>query len=559
MTLKTKLLTAGTGVAALMLMGLVLFSYLFSNLADGFEKIVEQSQLTEESAMRTMQIAGRSNEGTAQFQEEMRVLVEKFQRAEQYIQIVEQQNLAQADEIQKLSRRLTALSDRASGNLGTELQNIGVQAQQIENTSRREALVFLEAATENIHESARLAEQGQTHLQTIVQEVSEVKQLSEQSDTTSHAINLAALDFQASLESYLWLMIILVGGAALFLIVAVWWFSENISRTIRDVTQRLMELAEQTNSESGSVSSFSQSLAEDSSHQAASLEETSSAMEEVDGQIKSNRDNAKQALKEVNAMVTAVQHTAENARVTAEMSQSARRLVESGANEMQVMAHSMNALKESSEEIASIIEVINDITHQTKMLSTNAAIEAARAGEHGKGFAVVADEVSKLAENSRQAAREIAELIRASTERTEVSNQKALEGEQTLRKILEEFRKLDELVNDISHASIGQKGQIEALQSLVSGIDSASEQQAKGVDEVTRAVVLMSRLTQSTAASAEESFGSSRGLMNIADTLQQQVSRLAQMVGLRAKGSRDTLLLSNNSSPQKSLNTELWQ
>ncbi len=558
MTLKTKLLTAGTGVAALMLMGLMLFSYLFSNLATGFEKIVQQSQLTEDSAMQTMQIAGKSSEGTAQFQEEMRVLVEKFQRAEQYIQIVERQNLAQADEIQKLSRRLVSLSERATGNLGNELANVGVQVQQIENTSRREALIFLKAATNNIHESARLAEQGQVHLQTIVEEVSQVKQLSEQSDVSSHAINVAALEFQESLETYRWLMIILVGGTALLLILAVWWFAENISQTIRDVTRQLLELAEQTNSESGSVSSFSQSLAEDSSHQAASLEETSSAMEEVDGQIKANRDNAKQALKEVNAMVTAVQHTAENARVTAEMSQSARKLIESGANEMQEMATSMNHLRESSEEIASIIEVINDITHQTKMLSTNAAIEAARAGEHGKGFAVVADEVSKLAENSRQAAREIADLIRASTERTEVSNQKALDGEQTLREILQEFRKLDDLVNDISRASSGQKGQIEALQSLVSGIDSASEQQAKGVDEVTRAVVLMSRLTQSTAASAEESFGSSRGLTNIAETLQQQVSRLAHMVGLHGRTSRDALLPVHSSRSSKS-QTELWQ
>jgi methyl-accepting chemotaxis protein len=95
----------------------------------------------------------------------------------------------------------------------------------------------------------------------------------------------------------------------------------------------------------------------------------------------------------------------------------------------------MQAIKDSSEQIAEITSVITDIAEQTNLLALNAAIEAARAGVHGKGFAVVADEVGKLAQRSSEAAKEITQLIKDSTNKVEEGTRLTDRSQEALRKI----------------------------------------------------------------------------------------------------------------------------
>ncbi len=133
--------------------------------------------------------------------------------------------------------------------------------------------------------------------------------------------------------------------------------------------------------------------------------------------------------------------------------------------ETRLTGESISALKQQSDEIALITEVIQSITDQTNLLALNAAIEAARAGEQGKGFAVVAEEVRKLAEQSKQSATQIAGLIESiqaqsnavldqhvvSAKRVE-TNSKLLE--QATRAFEQIVRQLETSVDNTSHIRI---------------------------------------------------------------------------------------------------------
>jgi methyl-accepting chemotaxis protein len=108
---------------------------------------------------------------------------------------------------------------------------------------------------------------------------------------------------------------------------------------------------------------------------------------------------------------------------------------EEGRETINATVTGMQAIKESSSQISDIIGVITDIAEQTNLLALNAAIEAARAGVHGKGFAVVADEVGKLAQRSSEAAKEITQLIKDSTNKVEEGTRLTDRSQEALRKI----------------------------------------------------------------------------------------------------------------------------
>ena len=181
---------------------------------------------------------------------------------------------------------------------------------------------------------------------------------------------------------------------------------------------------------------------------------------------------------------------------------------------LETMVLAMSELKTSSDKVARIIKVIDEIAFQTNILALNAAVEAARAGEAGMGFAVVADEVRNLAQRSAQAAKETAALI-------ETSISKANDGKTRVDSVVIAFRTITE--------------ESARVKKLVDEVSAGSHQQTLGIEQVTKALAQIEQVTQQSAATSEESAAAAEELTAQATTLQGAVERLTAMVGGSAR------------------------
>ncbi|ESZ88743.1 MAG: signal protein [Blastomonas sp. CACIA14H2] len=161
-------------------------------------------------------------------------------------------------------------------------------------------------------------------------------------------------------------------------------------------------------------------------------------------------------------------------------------------------------MQKSSSEITNIIDVIDGIAFQTNLLALNAGVEAARAGDAGKGFAVVANEVRALAQRSADAAKDIKELITAST--AGVSDGVAL-------------------VDETGTVLLQISDRVAAINTRISEISSSAQAQALRLQQVNLAVNEMDKMTQQNAAMVEESNAAARSLAEEATDLSQVVQR----------------------------------
>jgi methyl-accepting chemotaxis protein len=248
----------------------------------------------------------------------------------------------------------------------------------------------------------------------------------------------------------------------------------NINTTIEKLSSIVGQIRESSdfiNNASQEIASGNNNLSERVETQASSLEETASSMEELTSTVKNNADNAQQAN---------------------QIASTARVLAEKGGTVVTSAVNAMAEINESSNKIAEIIGVIDEIAFQTNLLALNASVEAARAGEQGRGFSVVATEVRNLAQRSATAARESKELIQTSIQRVRSGTEFVNETGTALNEIVGGVKKVGDIISEIAAASIEQSQGIEQVNQAVSQMDEITQQNAALAEQASAASVSMS-------------------------------------------------------------------
>ncbi len=254
--------------------------------------------------------------------------------------------------------------------------------------------------------------------------------------------------------------------------------NDNLHNMIDDIRVGVSQIS----NASSEIVAGNTDLSSRTEQQAAAVEETAASMEQLTATVKQNADNAHHANK---------------------LAISASQTAKQGGEQVNNVVQTMTAIESSSKRIAEITSVINSIAFQTNILALNAAVEAARAGEQGRGFAVVASEVRSLAQRSSQAAKEIEGLISESV--TQVSRGATLVGN------------AGKTMNDIV-ISITQ------VHDIMGEIATASDEQSRGISQVSQAIVEMDSTTQQNAALVQQSSAAADSLEEQARLLKQAVS-----------------------------------
>jgi methyl-accepting chemotaxis protein/methyl-accepting chemotaxis protein-1 (serine sensor receptor) len=374
------------------------------------------------------------------------------------------------------SLREVADSAETSALVATLTQQAGLVNQAHAELSQAMANQQMDAAMTIFSEKVlpRLEEIGRRANELVEQENRELTLAAEESAGTAargRAITLG-----------LAIMGLAVGGL-LFAVV------RQANYSLRGLAQRIAQSAEQVANAASQVSESSNQLAEGASHQAASLEETSASTEEISSITRKNADHALQ----VAALVK------ESDKGAAQVNQTLDGMIEK-----------MKEIDASSNKIARIIKVIDEIAFQTNILALNAAVEAARAGEAGLGFAVVADEVRNLAQRSAQAAKDTAGLIEESIATSRHGNAQLDQVAGAVRSMTDNSARVKALVDEVS---------------------LGSQEQARGMDHISHAVIQMEQVTQNSAAAAKDGATAGSELSGYAATLKELVEDMREMVG----------------------------
>lgn len=327
------------------------------------------------------------------------------------------------------------------------------------------------------------------------------------------------------------------------------WSKDEVGRLVQAINlmgEKLHDLIGKTSVLTSQVAASSEQLSASAEQTTHATNHIAMAVQEVASGSERQLSGSEESSKTMADMASGIHRIAQTSMIVSDSSNQAANQAEEGAefvdkviSQMKIIDESVGhsakiieALDERSKEIGQIVEVISDISNQTNLLALNAAIEAARAGEHGRGFAVVANEVRKLAEQSKQSAVQITQLIleiQDDTKRAVMSMSTgtkevrgglniATQAGEAFQNIRVSFERVAQQIREVSAASQQMSENAQVVSSSVEELALIAKQASASSQNVASA-------SQEQLASMEEITASAAALSEMASELQEILNK----------------------------------
>ena len=279
---------------------------------------------------------------------------------------------------------------------------------------------------------------------------------------------------------------------------------------LRSLVTTINETSEQVSSSAQETQTTARHLANAAEQQAQQITSATSAINQI---VSSMDVVSKDSAESADVAERSVKIASRGAEVVRETISG----MDSIRDQIQETSKRIKRLGESSQEIGSIVELINDIAEQTNILALNAAIQAASAGEAGRGFAVVADEVQRLAERSTSATKRIETLVQTIQSDT---NEAVNSMEQTTAEVVAGARLAEDAgsaLGDIERVS-------HDLSTLIQNISSAAREQSAAATDISVSMNAIQEITSQTSQGASQTADSIGTLAQLASDLRRSVA-----------------------------------
>ncbi len=384
-------------------------------------------------------------------------------------------------------------------------KNVDLQRQNLVDVASADVVTNMEKAILDVHpKEFSFDEDGVTYESAIVP-----IQIADTGSTWAVGVVVPESEVKAAANAGLKTAIIVSAIVGLLAIILLYLLIRKIGNDLTGISDDLSQATSHISAASDQLANSSQQLSDSSNEQAASIEETSASMEETTTMIQLNAENTKEAM-----------------NVTLETQEASK----DGFEQISEVVKWLDENNEASKKMFKIIKVIDDIAFQTNMLALNAAVEAARAGEAGQGFAVVAEEVRNLAQKSAAAANDTEEILAERIQYAKADAERSIGAKNAFEVVVQRLDKVAELIKEISNAS---------------------EEQAKGAQQVSFAMSNMESTVQVNASAAEETAAAAEELEAQACELDKHMSQVDAIIHGLKKEMQQTGLAQMKSAPAK--------